>query len=1794
MAPGSGGNTSAPCTTVALCTLGIVLVLLCLWSFPNGAIGFTTNVRVDDLLSGNSRSPSVAVAPNGHRFVLFFDDRNGNDDIFISRSTDLGGSFGADIRVDNSIGASTQVFPALAVDSQGTLHAVWQDSRGGSNRIYYSRSIDDGLSWSANVPVNTSAMGTQASPDIAIDPSDVLHVVWEDSRTGSTHLYHARSTGVGTFDGAVRVDSGAAGTTQTKCSITVASDGHLHVVWQDTRDVGQGFNIYWATSSTNGTSWPTERRVDDAVGNTAQEEPEVAVLSDGTIVVVWQDRRNGADYDIFSSTSTDGGASFPVSVRLNTLTAVDQRRPSLAVDALDRLELAYDSSASGNLDIKQQNTTVPGGQWAPEVTVNDDGGGSVQSMVSLSTDGQAGVVLAWEDGRCGGSVCLYFAQNSNTLPDPPASVAPADGVWVSTTSPTLSWTFLDADIGDAQTAFTVEVDDAPTFASPTLSTTQVSAIESMTLPVALPDGIYYWRVRTRDSAGEWSLYNTSRQIRVDSTAPTAVAVTDLGIWSTSASITFSWTASSDLGSGVETYLVDVGTTLGGTQVVAGAQAMTLGYNLLGASDGTQYFCRVRARDVAGNVGSYGPSSDGITVDTVAPTIGAGLVVDDGQWSVGPTLHFEWQDATDVTSGVSGYRVDVGITAGGSELLAGSNVLQSSFDLFPIQHGVTYFLRYSAVDVAGNVAGPGPSSDGITVDVLPPVAMTPTDLGEAINDPVVRWDWTDSTDSPSGVAGYWVAVGTLPGAADIASAFVTLPTFQIVNGTSGTRYFATLQALDNAGNLGVTSPSSDGILVDLSPPTGTSVALLTITPVEGVYATADPQNLSLGWTAALDPESGVSSYRYRLVDQDNGTVLVDWNSTGALSAQLGNLGLLDEQRVIGQVVAVNMANATSALENSPPLLVDLTPPPLPTILALGGLPVGSLLNQTQVLLQWSYPSEGSKSSPLRGTEFRIGSTPGGAQYSTGLTTRSELTLSALEHGDAVYVSLRGVDGAGNVGPWNQSSNASIVDLAAPALIELRADGKTTGALASTEVLWSWVRLPDPLDELRTMSFELEVFDGSGVALALLTSANASGVSWEGAEEGETFYGRVRGFDGAGNLGPWSSVAGPFVVDLTAPGIANFSQASYATGPQQPLVLLWSAPLEWGSPLGMTLRLTLWDGSAVSRTLELPGNARSTDALQPPGVDGTYQVQLIASDGAGNQGPSSSSLVVFDSEAPLPPVVTPKFDGSRGFSSSTLLRWGLKQPPDTGALVERWDVQGFEVGSVEPIAEWEVTTPDVELTGLSHAMNVFVQVRAIDSAGNVGTQVTTSPPVIVDLLPPTLPRWIPPDYLATNTLSIALPTPASDDLSPSVTLNLVLARMTCSDALASSIVAMNASVGTVTIVGTPPLEGTPLLVCLTATDIAGNSAIVSHPLLVDRTAPTVGVVAQGLGATGMTNAAAVTLEINASADVAQMRLQATNLGLPLWRPFSPAVTLTQLPEGIVNISVAVRDFAGHESAPANLSFHIDRSAPTLRLRWIDAPDGRTSADHATLAGSTEPGAMVLVDGVAVRTDGKGSFRYTAKGLTGTIEIEVLSQDAAGNVAVRSVQLQRIDALTMVISSGVFSVAALVLALATMAGMMVLARRSAASNARVGRLAHPAAAPAPTVSRAAGAPPQSSEKSQAHKDAVESGPARNGGAPPAPAAPSLGPRADPPAMAAVHQTPGVAAASATQEAERADLDARVERHLDAGVPAGSALPEAPARPRAKIRCVRCATIIPVYSDSRPIRVRCPSCDATGTLRA
>lgn len=143
---------------------------------------------------GNQESPALAYY-NGALYAVWEDSRDSarGYDIYFAYSTDGGRTWTEVGPINDDNGGARQVNPSIAVNpSNGHIYVVWQDQRNGNNDIYFAMSKDGGRTWSRNVFVTDypyAKQQSQSAPAVVATPSGRIYIVWQDNRYDSGDIF---------------------------------------------------------------------------------------------------------------------------------------------------------------------------------------------------------------------------------------------------------------------------------------------------------------------------------------------------------------------------------------------------------------------------------------------------------------------------------------------------------------------------------------------------------------------------------------------------------------------------------------------------------------------------------------------------------------------------------------------------------------------------------------------------------------------------------------------------------------------------------------------------------------------------------------------------------------------------------------------------------------------------------------------------------------------------------------------------------------------------------------------------------------------------------------------------------------------------------------------------------------------------------------------------------------------------------------------------------------------------------------------------------------------------------------------------------------------------------------------------------------------------------------------------------------------------------------------------------------------------------------------------------------------
>lgn len=259
--------------------------------------------------SGAASRPAIAVDANGTRHAVWWDETVGE---LYARTTTTTTTWTAPVRLPNVFGRrevdtttnrQTLAPPRtvrLIADGATTVHLFWYDN---NSQLLASRNT--GGPWSDSATLAESALTFDVAPDGA-----GLHLAYirpTDSAAAPAGVYYRTTTATGWSQASlVTASAYFRGLSADAAYISVAGDqaDHVLITWDDPR-LGQSF---MARSADAGETWSEPQAIAGAQGSRVQRA-RMALSPDGTFMLHWQDTGFGS-CGLMQQTSSDGGETW--------------------------------------------------------------------------------------------------------------------------------------------------------------------------------------------------------------------------------------------------------------------------------------------------------------------------------------------------------------------------------------------------------------------------------------------------------------------------------------------------------------------------------------------------------------------------------------------------------------------------------------------------------------------------------------------------------------------------------------------------------------------------------------------------------------------------------------------------------------------------------------------------------------------------------------------------------------------------------------------------------------------------------------------------------------------------------------------------------------------------------------------------------------------------------------------------------------------------------------------------------------------------------------------------------------------------------------------------------------------------------------------------------------------------------------------------------------------------------------------------------------------------------------------
>lgn len=238
---------------------------------------------------GDSAEASVWMDNRDHLHIVWFDGRDGATYLYYMQLDHAGRKVVEDTQL---VQTRSEQESAVAMDSRGDLHVVWNaiapiGQIQWNSEVHYTKVSSTGEVLVADRVIATSR-GNIGYPDIAVDLSNWVHVVWPDGVGPREVVRYARldSSGRKTTDREV-----AGGEVQGAGDVALAGDGNnrLHLVWS--QGLTGTSEVIYQTLGDLGVPLGDPVQLTNELGDS--RFPTIGLSDKGEPRVAWSDWRSG-------------------------------------------------------------------------------------------------------------------------------------------------------------------------------------------------------------------------------------------------------------------------------------------------------------------------------------------------------------------------------------------------------------------------------------------------------------------------------------------------------------------------------------------------------------------------------------------------------------------------------------------------------------------------------------------------------------------------------------------------------------------------------------------------------------------------------------------------------------------------------------------------------------------------------------------------------------------------------------------------------------------------------------------------------------------------------------------------------------------------------------------------------------------------------------------------------------------------------------------------------------------------------------------------------------------------------------------------------------------------------------------------------------------------------------------------------------------------------------------------------------------------------------------------------------
>jgi hypothetical protein len=359
-------------------------------------------------VSEGQQTSTRAIATDSTIILVWQDNRSGVDYDIYAQQIDKNGQLmwaNSGKVVCNATG--NQYNPRMTSDGQGGAIIVWQDRRNNTDYNLYAQRINSNgqPQWTSNGIVVCSSSYDQFNLQIISDGSDGAIVAWHDFRagTGYTDIYVQRISSNG---GMIWQTNGVlvCNAPNNQANLQIIPDGFKGaiIVWQDRRTTGRE-DIFAQKINSSGSALWTANGVPISTANGYKYYPQLASDRTGGAIITWQDNRTGTDYNIYAQhVSFEGDIIWDTNGITVCSAEGQQYYPQITTDETGNAIIVWqDKRNNRDYDIYSQRVKIDGSlDWSLNgVIVTNTLFDQLEPQVL--SDNEGGAIISWSDYRTG-------------------------------------------------------------------------------------------------------------------------------------------------------------------------------------------------------------------------------------------------------------------------------------------------------------------------------------------------------------------------------------------------------------------------------------------------------------------------------------------------------------------------------------------------------------------------------------------------------------------------------------------------------------------------------------------------------------------------------------------------------------------------------------------------------------------------------------------------------------------------------------------------------------------------------------------------------------------------------------------------------------------------------------------------------------------------------------------------------------------------------------------------------------------------------------------------------------------------------------------------------------------------------------------------------------------------------------------------------------------------------------------------------------------------------------------------